>query len=264
MFKSVIRLVCLLAILGCPQQVLAQINGFTQPVRQVDLASDETGAIAELLVEEGALVTKDQALARLDDRVQKLQVESARHLTDSDSALEAARLNLEKRQLISKRIRELMETGNATESEIIRSDLEFSIAHAKYMAAQEESVGRDIDLRRAELLLERRTIRAPFDGVVSVIHRREGEFLSPVRPELATLVDISQLLAVFNVPSIDLPSIQSREQLTVIMSDDTRVAGTLHNVGVQTDAESGTVQVKVLLNNGDRKLRSGEQCYLQF
>ncbi len=264
MFKFGIRTVCMGAILVSPHVLLAQINGFTQPVRQVELASDETGAISELLVDEGQSVHKDQILARLDDRVQRLQVESALHLTHSSSALEAARQSLEKRELIAQRIRELIADGNATESEQIRADLEFAIAHAKYLAAQEDAVGREIDLRRAELLLERRSIRAPFDGVVATIHRREGEFLSPVRPELATIVDVSSLLAVFNIPSADLPEIRNQQHLTVTLADDRQVTGQLHSIGVQTDAESGTVQIKVRLENANGSLRSGEQCYLEL
>ncbi len=264
MFQFAIRALCVLAISVCPQLLFAQINGFTQPIRQVELASDETGAISELLVDEGHPVSKDQVMARLDDRVQKLQVESALHLSTAHSALDAARQSLEKRELIAQRIRELIATGHATESEQIRADLEYSIAHAKFLAAQEDAVGREIDLRRAELLLDRRTIRAPFDGVVSVIHRRQGEFLSPVRPELATIVDVSSLLAVFNIESSELADVQSRENLTITMSDDTQVTGKLYSVGVQTDAESGTVQIKIQLDNADGKLRSGEQCYLEL
>ncbi len=119
-------------------------------------------------------------------------------------------------------------------------------------------------MRRAELMLERRAIRAPFDGIVSIIHRREGEYVSPVRPELATVVDVSKLLAVFNIHTGDLATITSRKDLTVVMPDDSRVRGTLHNVGVQTDAESGTVPVKVLLDNANLALRAGEQCYLEL
>jgi RND family efflux transporter MFP subunit len=264
MFRRALSLLALVAVIAMPRWATAQINGFTQPLREIELASDESGSIAELLVDEGDRVSQNQILARLDDRVQRLQVEAAAHLAASNSSLEAARQSLEKRKLINKRIMELTTTGNATESEMIRADMEYSIAMSRYMAAQEESVSREIDLRRAELMLERRSIRAPFDGIVSAIHRRQGEYLSPLRPELVTIVDISKLHAVFNVASSDLEAVKNRDSLIVTLHDDTQVSGRLSVIGVQTDAESGTIQIKVLIDNAEGKIRSGEQCFLEL
>lgn len=241
-----------------------QISGFTQPFREIELACDESGSIAELHVREGDAVKQGDVLARLDDRVQRLQVETASHLASSTGGLEAARLGFEKRKMVNDRIRELIRTGHATESELIRAELEFTIAQSRFQAAKEETVTREIDLKRAELMLERRLIRAPFDGTVSIIHRRIGEFVSPVRPEVATLVDTHQLLAVFNVPSDNLETIRQRKSFQITMPDGKAVTAQIHTIGVATDAESGTVQVKLRIDNAAGQLRAGEQCTLQL
>ncbi len=254
----------LLAIVFMPVASHAQISGFTEPFRQIELASDEAGTIAELNVVEGSVVDNGEILARLDDRVQLLQVESAQHLVNATSALDAARKLLKKRQMIADRIEELVSTGHATTSEMIRADLERSIAHAKYLAAEEEAVSREIDLRRANVMLERRSIRAPFDGVVSKVHRKQGEFLSPLRPEIVTLIQIDTLLAVFNIPSDMINSFERGREYTISFDNGMQVAGTVHQIGVATDAESGTVQIKIKLDNSDRRIRSGEQCYLEL
>ncbi len=261
-----IRFICVILLATfCMHEVShAQITGFTEPFRKIELASDEAGSIAELLCREGTQVNQGDVLARLDDRVQKLQVESAQHLVDATSALDAARQHLEKREIISDRIQQLLGTGHATESELIRSELELSIAKSKYAASQEEAVSREIDLRRAQVLLDRRSIRAPFTGVVAKLHRKEGEFLSPLRPELVTLIQVDRLLAVFNVPSEQINSFAVGSKATVSFNDSQQVIGNVYAIGVQTDAESGTVQIKVQLDNSKDQLRSGEQCYLEF
>ncbi len=262
MLNRIAKLALLLVLGTCPAVASAQINGFTEPFRKVELASDEAGSIAKLRVEEGSLVEAGQILAELDDRVQRLQVESARHLVNSTSAMEAASRTLEKRSLIARRIRDLINTGHATESESIRAELEESIARAKYVAAEEEAIGREIDLRRAQLMLERRAIRAPFDAVVAKVYRQEGEFLSPLHPEVVSLIQVDRLLAVFNVPSNEIKDLREQSKITVFFNSGLDVIGELHSIGVQTDAESGTVAVKILLDNAEGKLRSGEQCYL--
>ncbi|MDG1810232.1 MAG: efflux RND transporter periplasmic adaptor subunit [Pirellulaceae bacterium] len=262
-----IRIACTLFVIisfANLNHAMAQINGFTQPYREIDLASDETGSISTLNVNAGTEVEVGQIIARLDDGVQKLQVEQASHLSHSTSALESAKKTYEKRQLITERIRELISTGHATDSELIRAELEESIAQANYMAAQENTIGHEINLRKAELMLERRLIRAPFAGVVSKVHRRQGEFLSPLKPELVRLVQVDQLLAIFNIPSHQVKSLHQDQPLIVAFHDGTETQGTLHAVGVQTDAESGTVEVKILLDNQAGDMRSGEQCYLDI
>ena len=53
------------------------LDGFIEPFRQVDLSSDESGAILKLMVDEGDHVSAKEEIATLDDRLQKLQVEIA-------------------------------------------------------------------------------------------------------------------------------------------------------------------------------------------
>ena len=155
----------------------AQIDGFTGPFRSIELSSDETGSIAVLNVEEGDEVHKDQVVAKLDTRVQELQLEIATQQANTKSQITAAEQALNKRKSIANRLNQLKARGHASQSEIIRSEMELSIAEAKYLAAKEEQVVRSIEARRAKVQLDRRTIMSPFDGVVSKVHAREGEFL---------------------------------------------------------------------------------------
>lgn len=242
--------------------VSAQTQGFTEPFRTIDLSSDESGAISTLNVEEGQRVDKDEIIGTLDSKVQLLQLEIAKHMAESKSQLVAAKQTLEKRQEISERLRSLVAKGHASQSEIIRADMELSIAQAKYLAAREESEVREIEMRRAEVQLERRNIRAPFDSIVSKIHRREGEFLSPLRPEIVTLIQSDALLATFAVPSNEIQKFEIGKEFSIQMIDSRTVVGTVHSIGVQIDAQSGTVVVKLLINNEQQDFRAGESCTL--
>ena len=66
-----------IAFLALTAVAYGQIDGFTAPFRKIDLSSDETGSIAELLVEEAQIVRDGEPIARLDSRVQELQLEIA-------------------------------------------------------------------------------------------------------------------------------------------------------------------------------------------
>lgn len=239
-----------------------KIDGFTEPFKTIKLASDDSGILASLLVSEGSKVTEGQVLAKLDQRLQEIQLKLAEHQASANSNLDAAKQMLEKREQIFDEIQQLRYEGHASESEVIRAEMERSIARAKFFAAQEESISRQIDLERAQVQLARRFIKAPFDGVVAEVHRHQGEFISPVTPEIVTLIQSDNLLCVFNIPSAQVNEFKTGQKVPVEFANGEIVNGTVHLIGVQTNAQSSTVQLKIRLNNKQGNLRAGEQCMI--
>jgi len=242
------------------EQAAAQFDGFTEPYRSIELASDETGLIENVLVEEGDSIRKGEEIARLSSDLQRVQLELAEHMAKTNSAIVAAEQGLAKREQIIGQVRRLRENGHAHENEVVRAEMELELAQSRLQSAKDEHIAREIEWRRAVAQMERRTIVAPFDGVIAKLHRKEGEFLSPVRPEVVTLVDIDQLYATFSIPSASASALEVGKTYPVEIGGQVGVKATLESIGVQTDAESGTVRVKLLIGNGDHKLRAGEPC----
>ena len=242
----------------------AQLEGFTEPYRTIELSSDEAGAIAALNVEEGQFVENNELIAQLDTRLQELQVRISKQLAESTSQLAAAKHAYDQRVLIHQRVQRLRQSGSATQGEVIRSEMELSIAQSKYLATQEEGTVRQIEAERAKVQLDRRSIRAPFAGVVSTIHRRQGEFISPLHPEILTLVQIDQIIAKFNVPSSQAHQFDVGKEYNLELNDGSSVAARVHSVSIQTDAQSSTVEVKLVIANPNNKIRTGEICTLDI
>jgi RND family efflux transporter MFP subunit len=241
-----------------------QVEGFTEPFLSIDLSSDESGAIAEMKFEEGADVSKGDVVARLDDRLQKVQLEIATEMAQAKSQLEAAKQTLEKRRMIGNRLQKMQATGHATDSELIRSDMELSIAQAKYNAAREEAAVRAMELKRAEIQFSRRSIKAPISGIISKVHRREGEFLSPLRPEVVTIIQVDRLLSTFAIPVSQAGAFREGNEFELQFENGKRVVATVYSVSVSTEAQSQTVEVKLVFDNPGRQLRAGEICTLNI
>lgn len=239
---------------------LAQFDGFTEPLRSIELASDETGLLEKVLVEEGDSIGKGQEIARLSSDLQRVQLELAEHMAKTNSAIVAAEQGLSKREQICQQVQKLRDDGHAHENELVRAEMELDLARTRLQSARDEHIAREIEWRRAVAQMERRTIIAPFPGVVAKLHRKEGEFLSPVRPEIVTLVDIDQLYATFNIPSSSANGLEVGRNYHLEIGGQVGVNAKLESIGVQTDAESGTVRVKLLIENRDHKLRAGEPC----
>jgi RND family efflux transporter MFP subunit len=241
-----------------------QIEGFTEPFRKIDLSSDEAGAIFELKVEEGYDVQKGDVIAQLDDRVQQVQLQIANEMANASSQLDAAFKTLEKRRAISQRLQSMQASGHASQSELIRSDMELSIAEAKYNAAREDAAVRKMEKQRAEIQLSRRSITAPMSGVVSKVHRREGEYLSPLRPEVVTIIQVDRLLATFNIPVSQANEFRVGKNFDLNFESGKTVTATVHSVSVSTDAQSQTIEIKLVFDNQSGGFRAGEICTLNI
>ena len=242
----------------------SQVIGFTEAYKKIDLSSDELGAIAEMFVKEGDFVAAKAPVAQLDARVQKLQLEIATQVASTRSELDGAEQILAKRKSILNRLRALKAKGHASDSEIIRAEMELSIAEAKRMSAKEGMLVREIEMRRAAVQLERRSILAPFSGTVAKIHRHTGEFLSPLNPEVVTIIQTDRLLATFNVPSSKISMLEVGATHQLELANGSIVDAVVEQVGVITDAQSGTVEVKLVIDNADGRIRSGESVSLNI
>lgn len=242
----------------------SHVIGFTEAYRQIDLSSDELGAIAVMYVNEGDYVEAKTPVAKLDSRVQKLQLEIATQVASTRAELTGAEHILAKRKSILNRLRVLQAKGHASDSEIIRAEMELSIAEAKRMSAKEDMAIREIEMRRAAVQLERRSIRTPFAGVVSKIHRHPGEFLSPINPEVVTIIQTDRLLAKFNVSSSKVTMLEVGATHQIELANGTIVDAVIEQIGVFTDAQSGTVEVKLVIDNSDGQIRSGESVTLNI
>ena len=262
--KIAFAIFCCLTFFTFVASANGQIEGFTEPLRSIDLSSDESGAIAHMNIEEGDEVSEGETIARLDDRLQKVQLEIATEMANATSQVEAAEQTLKKRRLIAERLRKMQAGGHASESELIRSDMELSIAMAKYNAAREEAAVRAMELKRAEIQYSRRSITSPMSGIISKVYRREGEFLSPLRPEVVTIIQVDRLLATFAVPVSQTGAFRAGKEFELLFENGQRVVATVHSVSVSTDAQSQTVEVKLVFDNPGHHLRAGEICTLNI
>ncbi|MEZ6095257.1 MAG: efflux RND transporter periplasmic adaptor subunit [Pirellulaceae bacterium] len=242
----------------------AQYEGFTEPVKTVELASDENGIIKAINVSEGDLVDRDQVVVRLNDEIQLIQLELAEHLAHANANTEAAEKSYQKRKQIHEQLSKMREGNFVNENEVLRAELELTIAFAKWKSAQDELTARKIEWQRAKAVVENRKIKAPFSGVVARIHREVGEYVSPINSDVMTLIDDSQLNAVFNIPNADLRNLQVGESVSLQMESGSTVHGKVSSIGFVVDSESGTVVVKILIDNANRSIRAGEACTLNI
>jgi len=256
---------CILALTSCVRATAGEYDGFTEPSRRVSVASVETGTIKSMEVQEGSVVQKGQVLARLDDDLFLALVAIAEESTRAQGALKSAQAELAMRSDRWEKICELREQGHARQEEVDRARMDVEVAEARVLSANELTELKRLELEKARIQLARRTVFAPLTGIVATLRKDEGEFVAPNDPYVVEIVTLDPLLATFSIPSSDALPLRKGDAVSVYLDDAEKiVAGEIDVVAPVTDAESGTVRVKVRIANRDGVYRGGERCTLQL
>jgi RND family efflux transporter MFP subunit len=256
-----VALTCLLMTGPATEPVSAlELEGYTEPYRTIEVAADEMGVVDEMLVHEGEVVEIGEPLARLNSDVHLGLLAVAEQGVKSEGRLDAALAELKLRQDRLEKLQTLRAEGHARQEEVDLAAAEVAVADANVRTAREDRMTKTLEWERIKTQIDRRTVRAPISGVVTRLHRDQGEFVAPTSPELLTLVQIDILLANFTIASMDASKLQQGENVDVRFQNGAQAAGTVDFVAPVADAESSTVLVKVRVPNFGGRFRSGERC----
>lgn len=205
--------------------------GTATAARSVTLFSQVSGIVTTLSFAPGAVVTAGQVLVKLDDADQQVALDRA------SVALAAARETLDRSERLEK-------TGNVTAS--VLSDARKAVQQA------------EIDVRMAELDLAKRTIRAPFDGVIGLTDVTVGDFVTS-QSAIATVADMSSVIVAFDVPERVVGSIRSGDEVTAtaISIPGVTFTGTISAVDNRIDTATRMMRVEATLPNEAADLKPG-------
>lgn len=210
---------------------LVRVTGRIVPKREAAVSPKANGTIAELLVDVGDRVKKGQVMARLDTANATIALEQARAAKAmAEAGFENARLNVE-------RSRQLHKTGGVAQAQL-------DAAEAGYLQAEASLKQAKAAEKAAAQMLHDHSVRAPFDGVVTVRQATLGEFASVGSPAF-TLVDIDDLEIVLPVPETVVDAIRPGAEVAGIVSPAGHpFTAKVRVVGEVVDSAGRTVEVR--------------------
>lgn len=239
------------------------VEGFTEPYRKIDVAPAETGTITTVSVREGERVKRGQQLASLDSDVLAVSLAIAKAGMEACGKLKSAAAERNLRENRLEKLLLLHERGHANQEEVDRARGDLAIAEANLLAVQEQHRLDELEHKKIQAMIERRILRSPIDGTVLKIHREEREFVSTNTPAVLTVVQLDKLHVAFGVPTAMAASLAVGQMVDMAFSDSgARAKGQIDFIAPLTDAESGTVRVKVLLDNAEERYACGVHCTL--
>jgi len=219
------------------------IPGTIKPWREVSLGAPAETLLASLAVDEGESVRKGQPIAAMDDRVERAQVAAAEQQADRRAQLERAKVGVRIATVIAERVLRAHERGAAGNNELDEAVARLDTAKADLLDAQEAVASAERDLALARARLERLTIRAPFDGVVTRIDARPGTSLSNGDP-IVHLIERGTFRAELRLPELTAASLDTGDLVALTLAGSPRVIveGELRFVEPRVEPASATVR----------------------
>lgn len=198
------------------------------------VASEVEGLVEETGFEEGAKIEKGEALVKLNaDLLQKT-------IQATKASYEQVAIELEKARIDLKRVESLYREKLAPEQEY--DEYRFSV-----LGKEKTAESLKAEMERLGAQLDRKTIRAPFDGVVLQKRTNIGEWLSPGSP-VATIARSDVVDIVVNVPEEVLKFIRP-DQAVRVESGGQEIQGKIFAVIPKGDIATRTFPVKVRVQN---------------
>jgi len=240
-----------------------EVEGFTEPYREIELAAGEPGILTEIHVKEGSRVAAGELVAALDTDVLRATWELARERAESSGALQASQAELRLRQSQWEQLQALRGRGHATQRELERAQTDLQIAQAQVLMAQEELRLHQLEMKRIETQIARRQFRSPIDGVISEVFKEEGEAFVANDPRVVTIVQLEKLRARFSASPAGVSGLTVGQPVSLVLPESNQqIEGIVEIISPVMDAGSGTVQVVVMIDNRREQIRSGARCLL--
>lgn len=176
-----------------------QFHGVARPSQLAELPALVRGTIRDVHVHEGQAVRRGDPLITLDDRVPESRLMAATVKAGLTGALQRAEVEHRMADRRCRRLQEVMHRGAAAEFELEEAEAAREQALAAVRQQRDILKAAEAERRVAAAQLDQFTVSAPFDGVVTEIHRKTGA-VDPSVP-LITVANISVLEVEMYLPS---------------------------------------------------------------
>ena len=229
-------------------------SGYVVARRQATVSAQVTGKVAEVHVEEGMTVKKDQLLARLDDSTVRPSYELAlRQLEAARKELAEIEVRLTEAERSLRRTTELRSDKLVSEVALDEAQSEVAALRSRLEASRSQVKVAEGTVRVREQNLDDLLVRAPFDGVVVSKDAQPGEIVSPMssggftRTGIATIVDMDSREIEVDVNEAFINRVHDNQKTEAVLDayPDWVIPSHVINVVPTADRQKATVRVRI-------------------
>ncbi len=205
------------------------VTGRTQASKNVVLRAESSGQVQEILKEEGARVSKDEALAKIEIRDRQAKVKETQERVNQRQIEYNAAKKLENKGFNSK------------------------VRLAQTLADLEQAKA---ELRLSQVDQAKTKINAPFDGIIYEQAAEIGDYLS-VGDSIFTIVDLDPIELVGYVSERRIQDINDGGPAFAEFLDGQGLKGVISYISPAADPQTRTFRVIMTASNSDLSVKEG-------
>lgn len=246
--------------------VLSDIDCVVQPGKIASLGSAVPGVLAHVHANRADYVAKGTVVAELESDVERASLQLANRLASINSATELRQLNADFGSRTLKRNQSLFQKASISKQTMDQVKTESLIAEMQVRQEMENREVASIEVLRAEAVLNRRSIRAPFDGAITESYKTVGEYVAD--DPVLQIASLNPLHVEVIVPMAQLGAIESGMRGAVTMAvpgfENKVFEATVRRIDPVADAASATYGVMFELPNPELTIPSGVRCQVDI
>ena len=226
-------------------ETLVTLIGSAEPWLETVVASEGSGLVKEVLVEEGDRVRKGQILCKQNTTQLELKLEAAK------AALAEARVQETQAERELQRQKRLYNIKSVSEKAY--DDARFASEASRKKVARLQA-----ELRALEDQFNKKIIRAPVSGYIVERHSLLGQWLGEGKP-VVTLVVPDPILFMVPVPERHIPAMKKGDSARVTFDalPKSSFTGIIDAVIPRADSVARTFPVRIKIPNRDNAIKSG-------
>jgi membrane fusion protein (multidrug efflux system) len=207
------------------------VIGTMEAVQGVTVAADLPGIVYRINFDSGRVMKEGEVLVELDTRQEQAQLASL------EAQRDLARVNFGRSQ-------QLVNEG--------------VISRVEYDQAAAQQKATEANVAEIKATIQRKTIRAPFSGILGIRKVNLGQYL-PAGSPIVSLQALSPIYVNVGVPQQAIRQVKVGSKLHITTEDvaDKVFTGTVTAIDSIVDETTRNIQVQATLSNPDGKLRPG-------
>ena len=234
--------------------------GITESYKDATLSPTVSGIITTIVKKEGEFVKKGQVILILENELETLEVSRKKLVADSKLEVEAAKSQMETIQTDLEATRQKKKkTKSVSKEEQKKKELEFKLAQAEIERLEVKEKLELIEYNIARSRLNKRIIKAPFDGVIIKHYLEIGENCNPQTP-LVRIADVRQCRLITQIDGAVSSNLKKGARVSIKIETGTKPAifnGTIEFISPVVDPSSGLREVKAIFQNTGEKVKPG-------
>lgn len=246
----------------------AMFDCLIEPTQTVEISSPVTGLLDKVHVKRGDKITKGQIIASLESRAEAASTALARFKSEAVAPTRSAESKIEFSKRKFQRRRDMHDKNFMSGQERDEAENEMKLAEAELQQAQENRQMAKLEYQQQSSLLNLRTIRSPFDGVVVNQYLYPGEVVEPGGQKKAILklaqLDPLRVHVILPMPVFGKVKQGMNVDVTPEQPVGGRYSGKVKIIDKVVDAASGTFGVFLEISNPKLDVPAGVKCRAEF